>query len=54
MLKQRAEQRSLKAERLPSKTSARTEELQLKQYDELDAEVRGLHADLPNQDSNLS
>jgi len=49
MLKQCAEQRSLKAERLPSKTSACTEE----QYDELGAEVRGL-ADLPNQDSDLS
>lgn len=53
MLKECAERRSLKAERLPSKTSARTEELQLKQHDELDAKVRGL-ADLSNQDGNLS
>lgn len=53
MLKEYAEQKSLKAKRLPSKTSARTEELQLKQHDELDTEVRGL-ADLPNQEGNLS
>ncbi len=53
MLKECTEQKSLKAKRLPSKTSAHTEELQLTQHDELDAEVRGL-ADLPNQDGNLS